>query len=62
MRKVLLCLFAAVASLSGVVSGPAMAEDWYIWTDGVYCYTVSCSSLGCQIIDRYPCPREVSGD
>ena len=62
MKKVLLGVFATLASLSGIGAGAAMAEDWYTWSDGTYCYTVSCSSSGCQIIDSYPCPREVGGD
>ncbi|MFN4114333.1 MAG: hypothetical protein ACK4GD_10375 [Sphingomonadaceae bacterium] len=62
IKKVLLGVFATLASLSGIGAGAAMANSFYNYTDGVYCYVAYFGQGGCVVVDKFPCPREVGDD
>ncbi|MDZ4277034.1 MAG: hypothetical protein U0995_13400 [Erythrobacter sp.] len=60
MKKILIGIAACAASLGGLGATAALADDIFTFRDGDDCVTVSCGSGGCQVIDRFPCPKEVS--
>jgi hypothetical protein len=56
-------LGAFVAAAVAPTASFADPEGWYYFNDGQgNCGYVECGAYGCQVIDTFPCPREVGGN
>jgi hypothetical protein len=57
-RKIAVLGLALAAALTPAA---ALADGYYYFNDGNgNCGYISCGAYGCQVVDTFPCPREVS--
>lgn len=70
--KIMRAVFGIALSAGAVLSPTVASADYnpmpsgsgyYFFNDGNgNCGIVACGSYGCAVIDRFPCPNEVSGN